>query len=141
MSVRLSETELALRQELAAAPPIQRVCDDRTFELPPVLHVTTSLLFIGFVSVLSLSFAHPEMAVPWAIFVLFIAAFLIVPALWTRIAPANQSKALSWSQLMERGVDTATGHTSGREAAILVLMLPVFIFAWAIAVSIINALV
>ena len=141
MSVRLSETELATRQELALAPPAQRACDDRTFELPPVLHVMTTLLFVGFVSVLSLAFAHPELAVPWAIFVLFIAAFFIVPALWTRIAPTNSSKALSWSQLMARGMETATGHTSGAETAILVLMLPAFIFAWAIAISIINALV
>ena len=140
MSVRHAEIELALRQELAP-PPAQRACEDRTFELPPVLHVATSALFVGFVSVLSLAFANPEMAVPWAIFVIFIAGFLVVPALWTRIAPPNASKALSWSQLMTRGIETATGHTSGKEAAILVLLLPSFIFAWAVAVSIINALV
>ena len=40
---------------------------------------------------------------------------------------------------MEKGVETASGHESGRDATILVLMLPVFIFCWAVAIAIISA--
>jgi hypothetical protein len=119
-------------------PPVQRACEDRSFELPPVLHVATFVLFAGFVSVLSLAFANSELVVPWAIFIVFIAAFLIVPSLWTRMAPPNPSRALSWSRFMARGVETATGHVSGREAITLVLLLPALIFFWSVAIAMIN---
>jgi hypothetical protein len=138
MSVRV-DPELLHAHAALVAPPMQRACEDRSFELPPVLHVVTFMLFAGFVSVLSLAFANPELVVPWAIFIVFIAAFLIVPALWTRMAPANPSRALSWSRFMAGGMDTATGHVSGREAMVLVLLLPGLIFLWSVAIAIINA--
>ena len=140
MSVRVDP--LLLRADAKLVPaPVQRACEDRTFGLPPVLHVATFVLFAGFVSVLSLAFANPELAVPWGIFVFFIAAFFAVPALWTRMAPANASHALGWSEFMARGIDTATGRVSGREATILVLLLPSLIFGWAIAIAVIALVV
>jgi hypothetical protein len=140
MSVHVDPKRLRADAKLIPAP-VQRACEDRTFELPPVLHIATAILFIGFVSVLSLAFANPELAVPWAIFVFFIAAFFTVPALWTRMAPANASHALRWSEFMRGGVETASGHASGGEAAVLVLLLPALIFCWSIAIVLINALV
>ena len=140
MSVRVDP--LLLRADARLVPaPVQRACEDRSFELPPVLHAATFVLFAGFVSVLSLAFANPELAVPWGIFVFFIAAFFTVPALWTRMAPANASRALGWSEFMARNIDTATGHCSGREATVLVLLLPTLILIWSIAIAVIAAIV
>jgi len=141
MVARITKTELAAQADIVAAPE-QRACTDRSFELPPALHIATALMFIGFVSVLSFAFRNPELAVPWGVFVAFIAAFFIVPGLWTRMKPAeSRTKALTWTRFAEQGIDTATGRTSALEATTLVLLLPFLILCWAIAVATIAALV
>lgn len=144
MSRRIHLKHLTARKELVAAPvpPLQRACDDRTFELPPVLHVATALLYLGFVTVLCTSLATPGLTIPHAVFVFFIIAYFAVPGLWARMKPEeNESRALSWDEFMARGIKTATGHASGQEAAVQVIMLPAFILLWAVAVAIIAALV
>ena len=141
MNRPLAHSELLVRQEIAAAPQ-QRACSDRSFELPPVLHIATAALFLGFVGVLSFAFRNPEMAVPFGVFVAFITAFFAVPGLWVRMNPADsRTEALGWSRFMEEGIATATGRTGGAEATVLVLLLPFLILCWAIAVAIIAALV
>lgn len=138
MSRRIDHQQLALRKEIVAAPapPLPRACDDRTFELPAALHVATALLFLGFVTVLSAAFATSGLLVPYGVFAFLIVAYFAVPALWARMKPEdNRSRALSWDELLEDGVQTATGHASGGEAAVLVLMLPTFVLLWAVAVA------
>jgi hypothetical protein len=53
----------------------------------------------------------------------------------------SRTPALGWSRFMAEGITTATGHSSGREAAVLALLLPFLILCWAVAVAIIAALV
>ena len=140
MAERINRSSLLHREEIVA-PPIQRACDDRTFELPVALHIATALLFLGFVSVLSMTFRAPGMAIPFGIFALFIMAFFTVPALWVRMRPhENRSRALDWRAFMRRGIATETGRAGGREAAVLVLLLPFLIFCWALAVATIALL-
>lgn len=132
---------LLVQQDEIVAPPAPRACDDRTFEMPGVLYLVTALLFLGFVSVLSFAFRAPEMAIPFGIFLAFLAAFFLVPSLFVRMTPAeNRTSALRWQEFMERGIVTATGRASAREATILVLLLPFLIMSFGIAVAIIAAL-
>ena len=141
MTTLLHSQVLLARDEIVAAPAL-RACKDRTFELPPVLHFATAALFLGFVGVLSFAFRNPELAVPFGVFVAFIVAFFTVPGLWARMNPADsRTRALGWSEFMERGVATATGRCGGREATTLVLLLPFLILCWAIAIAAIAALV
>ena len=140
MTRRLSHAELAVRREIVA-PPHARACTDRSFELPIGLYVAMAAMFFGFVGVLSFAFRNPGMAVPFGICVAFIAAFFTVPTLMVRTKPDTRTPALDWSRFMGEGVATATGHASGGEAAVLVLLLPVLIFGWGIAVAVIAALV
>ena len=141
MSRHLTHAELLARQEIVA-PPAPRACNDRSFELPTSIYAAMAAMFLGFVGVLSFAFRNPEMAVPFGVFVAFIAAFFVVPGLWARMKPADsRTPALGWSRFMADGVATATGHSSGREAAVLALLLPFLIFCWAVAVAIIAALV
>ena len=141
MTTRHKIAVLQQRQEIVA-PPTPRACDDRTFELPPILYVMTALLFLSFVSVLSFAFRAPAMAVPFGVFVVFIVAFFTVPALWVRMKPEeNRSRALGWLEFRRFGIATQTGRVSGSEAALFVLLLPFLILCWAIAVVTIAALV
>ncbi|HVH37494.1 MAG TPA: hypothetical protein VM757_02765 [Sphingomicrobium sp.] len=140
MVARIRKAEVLAQADIVAAPA--RACTDRSFELPPAIHIATALMFIGFVSVLSFAFRNPEMAVPWGVFVAFIAAFFIVPGLWTRMKPEeSRTPALTWTRFAEQGIDTATGRTSATEATVLVLLLPFLILCWAIAIAAIAALI
>lgn len=144
MTRRIDHAQLFAAKEIVAAPARidARACTDRTFELPPALHVTMALLFLGFVTVLSAAFATPGLAIPYAVFVAFIIAYFTVPALWARMRPEeSRTKALSWFEFRENGIETMTGRTAAGEATALVLVLPFLIFCWAIAVAIIAAAV
>jgi hypothetical protein len=139
MSFRQSPELLARQREIVAAP-VQRACDNQTFELPTGIYVAMAALLFGFLAVLTIGFGNPGLAVPMAINVIFLTAFFAIPAIFVG-AGDGRRKTLSWHQLMRRGVETEAGRAGGGEAAILVLMLPAFIFCWAIAVVTINALV
>ena len=137
MVVRLDKAQLDLRSEIVA-PPVA-AWQDYSFELPPGLHLATAALFLGFVGVLSLAFASPGMAVPFGICVAFIAAFFSVPAIFIRNAPEGSARARGWAEFMEDGIAIQHGRCSGRDAAVLVLVLPVLIFCWALAIAVITA--
>ena len=137
MVVRLDKAQLDLRSEIVA-PPVA-AWQDYSFELPPGLHLATAALFLGFVGVLSLAFASPGMAVPFGIFVAFIAAFFSVPAIFIRKAPEGSARAKGWAEFMEDGIAIQHGRCGGRDAAVLVLVLPVLIFCWALAIAVITA--
>lgn len=140
MSARHKSAILVSRDEIVA-PPAARCCEDRTFELPTAIYLGMALMFFGFVSVLSMAFRSPGMAVPFAIFVVFIVAFFTVPGFWVRMkSEENCSEALTWAELGGRGIRTPQGVVSGREATVLALLLPFVILCWAVAVAIIAAL-
>jgi hypothetical protein len=140
MSRRIDHKQLAASNEVVASPaPVQRACNDHNFGLPPVLHLATGALFLGFVTVLSLAFSH-HMLVSWGVFAAFITAFFAVPAIFVRTSPEGR-RALRWDEFVEKGIDTETGRTGAGEATVLVLALPVFVLCWAVAVATIAAVV
>jgi hypothetical protein len=140
MSRRVSHDLLIARNEVVAAPA-GRSCEDHNFGLPPAIHLITATLFMGFVSVLCLALATPGLAVPFGIFAAFIVAFFTVPAIFVKASPDEGARALGWGDFMDRGIATEHGRCGGREATVLVLMLPAFIFLWAVTIAIIVALV
>lgn len=139
MTRLVSQEVLAARAEIVESPA-PRACEDHSFELPSAIYVTMGALFLGFVGVLGAASASPAMAVPLAVIVAFLAAFFAVPAIFTRAAPGQSGRPLSWSRFAERGIDTATGRESAASATVLVLLLPFLIFCFAVAVATIAAL-
>jgi hypothetical protein len=139
MSVRVDPASLRADARIVP-PPVLRSCQDHDFELPTVLYGAMAALLFGFLAVLAVGLANPGLVVPMGINLAFLTAFFGIPTIVVR-ASGRQKGSLSWSEFMERGIQTATGHSSGREAAILVLLLPAFIFCWAIVVVTIAALV
>lgn len=114
---------------------------DRSFEMPKALYAATVALYLGFVGVMALGFSSPGLAIPMAIFVVFIVAGFGVPAIWTRLKPGNSGRQMSLDRLMRRGIATNTGHLAGRDAAVQMLILPVLILAWGVVTVTIAALV
>ena len=114
---------------------------DRNFELPGALFVGTAAGYLGFLGLMVAAFGNPGLILPMAIFVVFIAMFFGVPAIWMRMKPENPQRLTSWSRFRQRGIMTAYGHCSAGAATIQVLILPTLILAWGLAVVTIAAAV
>ena len=141
MSGRLKRAQLLARNEVVVAPE-ERACHDQSFEFPAGIYAAMALLFTGFIAVLSLAFRGGHMAVVYGVIFAFIAAFFAVPTLFPRMVPReDRRKGMTWTDFAHRGIATATGQTTAREATILVLLLPFLILCFGIAVAAIAALV
>jgi len=134
MTTRQVPEVLIARDEIVAAP-VQRACDDQSFELPGGLYAAMAIMFAGFVAVLSMGFRGGHMAVAYGVIFAFLAAFFAIPAKF------QQKRGLSWAMFRYKGIRTATGHASAAEATVLVLLLPFLILCFGIAVAAIATLV
>ncbi len=138
---KLISTELLDDKARIVDAPSPAVEVDRTFELPRRLYGATVALYLGFLGIMAAGLSSEGLIIPMAIFVLFVIAGFGVPALWTRLNPQSKSRAMSWSKFKERGEMTYTGRLSARDAAIQMLILPVLIVFWGLAVVMIAATV
>ena len=119
----------------------QPVTVDRTFELPARLHVLTVGAYLGFIAIMGLGFANPEMLIPVAIFAIFTLGLFGVPAMWAQMQPDNPGRTLRWSEFAVNGISAFTGRVKARDAMVQVLILPVLILAWGVIVVSIAAVV
>lgn len=124
-----------------AARPNIRQDVDRTFEMPSVLYGATVALYLGFIAVLGIGLSTPELAIPMAIFAIFIVGLFGAPALWLGLGRKPEAKAMSFGELMRRGIMTHTGLLKGRDAAIQMMILPVLIVLWAMTVLVIAGVI
>jgi len=123
-----------------AAPVRHQIETDRNFGLPTALYGATVAGYLGFLLVVGSAFANPVLAIPLAIFVVFIIAGFGVPALWTRLA-GNTSAPQTLGEFEAKGIQTHTGRLAAKDASIQVLILPVLLVVWGLAVAVIAALV
>lgn len=113
---------------------------DRNFGLPSALYAATVGCYLGFLLIVGSAFANPALAIPMAIIVLLIVAFFAVPAMWTRLRN-NPSEPQTIGEFEARGVMTNTGRLAPKDATIQVLILPVLLVFWGLAVAVIAAIV
>lgn len=140
MVARLDKAQLLARQEVVAAPAA-RACEDRTYEVPTPILLGVFGLFMAYLGVMSIGFMAEDLVLPMVVNVIFVAAFAYVPAKWATMHPGKSDRALSWSELREKGLDTLTGRSGAGETATLILLLPACVLFWGIAVVTIAALV
>jgi hypothetical protein len=140
MSVHFSAEQFQDVANRVAIPNVRKDVD-RTFELPTRLYIATVGLYFAFLAVMAVGFQTREMILPMAIFVIYIVMAFGVPALWARMKPDNDSRALDWVEFSENGIVTMTGPTQAKDATAQVLVLPVLIFFWGAATATIAALV
>ena len=113
---------------------------DRNFGLPTALYGVTVGCYLGFLVIVGTAFANPVLAIPMAIFALFIVAAFGVPALWTRLA-GNTTAPQTLGEFERNGIMTSTGRLAPHAATIQVLILPVLLVVWGLAVAVIAAVV
>lgn len=119
--------------------PDHKVNVIRSFDLPTGLFAATVGLYFAFLGVMAATFADKGLAIPMAIFSIYIVMAFGTPAMWVRMKPNNVARPLTWNAFMRDGVDTLTGRLDGKGAAAQVLMLPVLILGWGLIVAAIVA--
>lgn len=122
------------------APVRHQVEADRNFGLPSALYGTTVGCYLAFLVIVGSAFANPVLAIPMAIFALFIVAGFGIPAVWTRLA-GNTSAPQTLGEFERSGIMTETGRLTPRDATVQVLILPVLLVVWGLAVAVIAAVV
>lgn len=139
MSQHVSPADLAARAQLAAAPAQTRV--NRSFELPAGLYGLTVACYLGFLVLMSALFMNGELALPMAAFVISIVGGFGLGWKWVAMKPGNDSETLTMGQFASRGIQTLSGRLTAAEATVQVLILPVLILAWGVAIAVIYAFV
>jgi hypothetical protein len=142
MAERLTR-QLVAEQATVVAEPDLRLPHivDRNFELPAALYVGTAAGYLGFVGLTALALGNPKLVIPMGIIVVFIAMFFGVNAMWMRMKPEHPQRLTPWSRFRRQGIMTAYGHSTAGAATVQVLILPVLILLWGLAVVTIAALV
>lgn len=141
MTIRLDKHVLARSADLVAAPTEPRACTDRGFELPTALYVATIGSYLAFLAIMAVGFQSRDMLLPMVIFTAYIAMLFGTPALWARMQPETATRPMTLSAFWEHGVMTYTGHNRAGAAAVQVLLLPVMILLFGVAVVVIAATV
>lgn len=139
MSKHLARNIISEQATIVAEPIAARHTVDRSFELPKVLYGATVAFYLGFLGVMAAGFQAPDLAIPMAIFALFVFAGFGLPSLWVRMQPDNPARAMSWTRLRRDGVMTLTGRVAARDVAVQVLILPAIVFAWGLVTVTIAA--
>ena len=139
MSYR-SRTAMLQDAVISATPPIaRRQHAERTFGLHPLLFAGTIACYLLFLGILGAAFMVPALAIPFVIFVAYIAMAFGVPAMWARIAPRELGRPQSWFEFRDEGMIIETGHIDSGSAIAQVLVLPGLLVCWAAAIAIIAA--
>ncbi len=143
MAQKLNREAIARHATVHDAPPQAREPHivDRTFEMPGGVYLTMVGCYLVFLATTGLAFANPGLILPMAIFVFFIVAGFGLVRAWTKLAPEAPAKAMSWGKFQRDGIRSLTGHNTAGAATVQVLILPVLLVAWGLAVVTIAALV
>ena len=133
MSLHIPADQVQIIATKAAVPNIRQEID-RSFGLPPVLHIATFALYFGFLAVMSVGLGTRELAIPLAVCFVFLGMAAAVPAKWVTMKPVNRMPKTSWIDFTQEGIETYTGRMRAKDAMAQVLILPVLIFLWGIAI-------
>jgi len=139
MSQHVSHAELTAVATVSSAPSQHKV--DRSFELPAGLYAITVGCYLGFLGLMSLLFMNGELVLPMAAFVISIVGGFGLGYKWVAMNPGNPARTLTMGQFANRGIQTLSGRLTAAEAATQVLILPVLLMCWGVAVAVIFAVV
>ncbi len=143
MAQKLNREAIAQHATLHDSLPALREAHvvDRSFEMPKGIYMTVVGCYLAFLAITGTAFANPGLIIPMAIFAFFIIAGFALPTVWVKLAPEAPAKAKSWARFQREGIRTLTRHNTADAATVQVLILPVLLVVWGLAVVTIAALV
>jgi|KBSSwiStaDraftv2_1062776.scaffolds.fasta_scaffold1154863_1 hypothetical protein len=137
MSQHVTQADLAAVASVSTAPSHHKV--DRTFEIPAGVYGLTVACYLGFLALMSVLFMNGELVLPMVVIVFSIVAGFGLCHRWASMKPGNDSHTLTGGQFANRGIQTLSGRLTAAEASAQVLILPVLLMFWGIAVAVIFA--
>ena len=143
MAQKFNRAAIETQATVHDAPPVPRAAYvvDRNFELPRGIYIATVACYLTFLATTALAFSTPELIIPMVIFTVFIVAGFGLPTVWTKLSPDAPAKARSWTAFQRDGIKSLTGHNTAGAATVQVLILPVLLVVWGLAVVTIAAIV
>ena len=141
MSKGLAEAIIDYSATAHAELPNLRQDVDRTFEMPTALYGATVGLYLGFIAILGIGLSTPELAIPMAIFAIFIVGLFGAPALWLGLGRKPEARAKTLGELMQHGIATHTGLLKGKDAVVQMMILPVLVLVWGFTILLIAGIV
>lgn len=139
MSQHVSHADLAAVASVSSAPAQTKV--NRTFELPVSLYGITVGCYLGFLALMSVLFMNSELVLPMVVIVFSVIAGFGLCGKWADMKPAKDSFALTSGQFANRGIQTLSGRLTATEASAQVLILPMLLMCWGLAIAVIYAVV
>jgi len=139
MSQHVSQADLSAVATVSTAPSQHKV--DRTFEIPASVYGITVACYLGFLGLMSVLFMNGELVLPMVVIVFSIIAGFGLCRQWATMKPANDARTLTSGQFANRGVQTLSGRLTATEASAQVLILPVLLMCWGLAIAVIYAVV
>jgi hypothetical protein len=139
MTTHLTTPGITAIADVRDTPPQTIV--DRSFGLPTMLYGLTVGSYFAFLAIMAIGLATRELIIPIGICVVYVTMAFGVPSLWARMKPDNRSQPQSMANFSLYGVETHTGTVTAHDAMIQVLILPLVVLFWGLAVVIIAALV
>ncbi len=118
----------------ADATALPRTRGAHVFDLHPGLHVGVFAGFFAYLGIMWAAFGEKGLAIPFAIFAVFLAGAFIVPAWWARVAP-GEGRAPSFADFMAQGLPTGTGHLDAGAVIVQVMIMPVMLMIWGLIVA------
>lgn len=138
MSAYHSVAALEQKAEIVPAPALRRNRHEYAFDLHPGVHAMVIIAWLAFVGILVAAFMGPDLIVATGIFFIGVASLFVTPGLWARVKGDDGLPRQSWSEFMEEGVATNTGHLRAGEALSQIMILPVLLVGLAMVMAVIK---
>lgn len=132
MSVHQPAEILEQKARIHAAPLLRRNRHERVFDLHPGVHAMVIGAWFAFVAILLVAFMGPDLVVPAGICILGVASLFVTPGLWAKVKGDDGLPRQSWSEFMDEGVATYTGHLEAKEALAQIMILPALLISLAL---------
>jgi len=135
MSEHIASTDLTGIATVSKEPFGTKV--DRTFTLPTGLYLGTVGLYLAFLGLMTSLFGNSELILPMTVIVGSVIFGFGLASKWSTMKPGKDTRALTWGQFSNRGIQTLSGPLTSFEASVQVLLLPVLIMFWGVCIAVI----
>lgn len=136
---RLVETTTDEAMALPASLPFRAAA--AAPDVPAAVGVLLVTCYLALISALAIATAGPgESKFALVIAALFVVAFFTVPRLILAQEPVDGAR-VTMDQFLARGIETFTGHCSGRAALVQMFVVPVLLTLGVLSIAIIIAVV
>jgi hypothetical protein len=134
---RLEAHDLAKLEIAAAQPQVPFRSAEAAPDVPAAVGRMLAGAFVALLATFAATMAHSREALfAIAICAIFLTMYFTVPRIFLGVEP-KQGERPSFDMFLDNGLDTYTGHVSGKEALVQILIVPVLLTFCALTMGIV----